>query len=57
MKKLEFVELKAQELEDVNGGIWPVVVAFGLTLLFDAILSEQESVDALKGGYNKTNRY
>ena len=57
MKKLEFVELKAQELEDVNGGIWPVVVAFGLKLLFDAILSEQESVDALKGGYNKTNRY
>ena len=57
MKNLEFKELNAQELEEVNGGLWPVVVAFGLTLLFDAILSEQESVDAIRGGYNKTNRY
>ncbi|HBG41471.1 MAG TPA: hypothetical protein DDW85_08670 [Porphyromonadaceae bacterium] len=33
MKSLEFSELSAQELEEVNGGIAPLIIIGGLIIL------------------------
>jgi hypothetical protein len=46
------MELGREELKSVDGGWLWFVVGLGTTILFDAILSGQEPVDALMDGWN-----
>ncbi|MEA5127951.1 class IIb bacteriocin, lactobin A/cerein 7B family [Proteiniphilum sp.] len=53
MKNLEFMELNAQELEEVNGGIIGWVIATLVTyVVMDVVMNPKSAWAEIEAGYN-----
>lgn len=52
LENLNLVELNAQDAQEVEGGIYPLLAAWGMYMLYETAGNPKASYNAFMAGYN-----